>query len=173
MDTDYFFVEKHNEQVRNFWHDRLTTISCRVESTIKGVAGTFAANIISFLYNENREELEKESNILRKRDRDLIQKEFGLDQKDLSNRESFQKAMQISNLSKGEVWDVLGLYYVGSARIRGFYKELFYLRCLIDESNPQFLLRCLYYIQPKKSPDREPFDSIKAEIQYLLENVVK
>jgi len=170
---DYFFVEKHNERVRNFWHDRLTTISCRVESTIRGQAGQFGSNIVAFLHNEHIEDLSRKAHTLYLRDYNLIQHVFGFDRVSLSTREQYLKALHVMDLSKSEVWVALGLDYVGSARIRGFYKELFYVKCLVNDLNPQFILRCLYYLEElPKSPNREPFDLYRNEIIYLLDHIV-
>jgi hypothetical protein len=170
---DYFFVEKHNERVRNFWHDRLTTISCRVESTIKGAARPFGLNIVALLYNECLADLRQKARNLYQRDYNLIQRTFGLDRANLSNHEQYLKALEIRDLTKSEVWSTLGLIYIGSARILGFHKELFYLKCLVNDLNPQFILRCLYFMKASPpSPTREIFNLYRNEIAYLLDNIM-
>lgn len=171
--VDYFFVEKHNERVRNFWHNRLTTISCRVESTIKGRAGRFGINIVAFLYNECLNEFNQKSHSLYMRDYNIIQKKFGFDRASLSTQEQYLKAMEVRNLSKSEVWTVLELNYVGSARVQGLHKELFYLKCLVNNLNPQFTLRCLYFMTSVPRPeDRERFNVYQDEIIYLLDKIL-
>jgi hypothetical protein len=107
------------------------------------------------------------------RDYNIIQKKFGFDRASLSTQEQYLKAMEVRNLSKSEVWTVLELNYVGSARVQGLHKELFYLKCLVNNLNPQFTLRCLYFMTSVPRPeDRERFNVYQDEIIYLLDKIL-
>jgi len=178
-DQHDLFVELHNKKVRNFWHNRPTTISCRVRSTKTNNADCFRKSIIAFLYHKNLNEYYKISKKLTNEDYEIFQKSFGFDEKDLSNKEKFYKAMEVRCLSKSEVFSTLGLINVVSTQLpMGYYKEIFYLKSIMNGFNPQFCLRCLYHIDNNLSleeiipEDLIEEDNSRFEIIYLVENIL-
>lgn len=173
-DPHDFFVEVHNKRVRNFWHNRPTTISCRVRSTKTNNADPFRKNIIAFLYHKNLDEYYEIRKKLTDEDYEIFQKTFGFDKKDLSKRERYIKAMEVRCLSNSEVFSTLGLINVVSTQLPvGYYKEIFYLKSIMNGFNPQFCLRCLYHIDNNISlEDFIEKDGFRFEIISLVENIL-
>lgn len=154
-----FFVNLHNERVKNYWNRRLQTIGCRVRVTKKGNARNFRRNIIEFLYNFNVRKLSEALDLMYEEDQILIDKKFGFDEfneiqktRELTTEEKqrqFALAMAVRDKEdhKFDVIGLLELFEVGVTKIKGYYKELFYLKCIMNEINPAVYLRGLYRLE--------------------------
>ena len=150
-----FFVDLHNERVRTYWNKRQQVISCRVRSTKKGNAGNFRNNIIDFIYNYNIDDLKETLIEIQEQDHKLIAKKLGFDtflkeESEMTSKEKqeqFSIAMRIRDMDKFNIIELLGLDNVASTKIRGFYKELFYLKCYMNGVNPTIILRSLYQME--------------------------
>ena len=184
---NWIFVNQVNRKKRNYWNEKQQALSCRIRFTEKKPhpAGNFRANTIDFLYNRNTSELEKIANELSEQDHLIIEKTFGLSEinqiaevRELKNNEKhdqFLAAMAIAGLDKGEVIEALQLNEVVATKIKGYYKELFYLKCYLNGLVPQFVLRCCYNLDLEEGvhviPETYTEDTYRAEILLLLHNI--
>ncbi|MFX1258660.1 MAG: hypothetical protein ACFFAN_12430, partial [Promethearchaeota archaeon] len=173
---EWFFVNIHNERKRSYWNNKSQTISCRVRFTKNHNATRFRRNIIDFLYNYNLEDLKLIVIKVNEEDYNIFQKVLGFDKfqgRDLSNEEKrrqFALAMKARDLNTDEVFGFLNLNKVVSTRIKGYYKELFYLKCYTNYFHPGHLLRCLYRWENNDHTEIEEITSIM-DIEEIREEI--
>jgi hypothetical protein len=158
-----FFVNIHNERHKNFWNKNDYTISCRVRFTKNNNSQNFRNNIIRFLYNENKPETQNLIDEIQKEDSQIFAKKLGFDKfenRELSNPEKHKQyllAQFASSLDKFSIIKVLGLENVVSVRIKGYYKELFFLKCIFNDLYIPLTLRALYKLESPETFNLEIF----------------
>lgn len=170
-----FFVNLHNERFRSYWNQRKQTICCRVRVTKKQNAPNFKQNILEFLYNQNTQKLNEVITEIEEEDWELIQRKvFGFlpkkrEKTTKEKQKQFSLAMEIKEKSSFDIIEILELNTVVATKLKGYHKELFFLKCYMNYLTPARLMRGLYRLENSNPFDYEEFIKFKIDINEMRE----
>lgn len=94
-DPFWYFVDLHNERIRNYWNYREQSISCRARSTRSGNASNFRKNVIQYIYNKNILNFRELLLVLSRADEKIINNTFGITKIDQEIRKITEKLLLV------------------------------------------------------------------------------